>query len=597
VTVTAPSKKRTAALAGLPPTQGGPSHPTIKEAMDRFWRDEAARRTVDVRNEVLRRIEVRSWSEQSDAHRAATMKALGSSVEGRIRFFDDWLWTYDPRNVALKLPARVPFRLRPRQRDLIRWLADRKAEQSSGLVEKSRDEGASFVVLGDMLADWLWTPGYAGVVGSRKQDLVDGLGDPKTLFWKLRQMLYSLPAWMLPEGFSRKTHDNYLRLVNPANGATITGEGGDNMGRGGRATVYVVDEWAFVSNPDSVNAAISQNSNVRIKVTTPNGPGNAAYRERFSGRMAVHTMDWRDNPAKNASVLAVNEAGELVEIHPWYEIQRASPEMTDATLAQEVDIDWTASVEGVVIPAKWVQAAVGFPLTAGSIRRGGLDVSEGGRDKTVYGSRAGGLVLRVKKITGASPNAKASDVEDLGRTDAIDALCYDRLGVGVGMTATVKAHEAQLPFRVAGVANNESPSRRQFEDQPKVPASERFHDQAAENWWALRLRFWKTYQRFSGLATAADYPDDECISLPRPPEQVERGRSDESDQAGELVAQLSQPTYVKTNTGKIKVDKKGEGEQSPDVAEALLYAFWEVVAPRKKKARKAKTVVFLNGAI
>lgn len=550
-------------------------HPTIREAMDAHWRREAERRAEIVRREIVRRIGVRAWCEQSDAHRTATLSAIQSGVPGRLAFFNDWLWTYDPRNVDLGLPARVPFRLRPRQETLVAWLDERKRTQTSGLVEKSRDEGASFVVLGDMLADWLFSPGYAGVVGSRKQDLVDGLGDPKTLFAKLRQMLYNLPGWMLPDGFDRKVHDNYLRLINPANGATITGEGGENMGRGGRATVYFVDEWAFVDRADMVNAAISQNSNVRIKVTTPNGPGNAAYRERFSGRMAVHTLDWRDNPAKNRTVLAVDPAGRLVEVYPWYEIQKASPEMTDATLAQEVDIDWTASVEGVVIPAAWVRSAIGFPLAHGAVRRAGLDVSEGGADKTSYASRAGGVVLRVKEIRASTPNAKASDAEDMARADAVDVLHYDRLGVGTGITATLKAFEADLPFRVVGVANSESPTARQFEDQPSVPASERFVNQAAEVWWSLRLRFWKTHQRATGLATAAEHPDDECISIP---------------DDGELVAQLSQPVFAKTNASKIKVDKLGQGTQSPDAAESVLYAFWETPPAARRIVRPGTTV-------
>jgi phage terminase large subunit len=57
---------------------------------------------------------------------------------------------------------------------------------------------------------------------------------------------------MLPDGFnSTGQHDNYMRMVNPATGAVISGEGGEDMGRGGRSSVYVLDEAAFVPNAET----------------------------------------------------------------------------------------------------------------------------------------------------------------------------------------------------------------------------------------------------------------------------------------------------------------------------------------------------------
>jgi hypothetical protein len=49
------------------------------------------------------------------------------------------------------------------------------------------------------------------------------------------------------KGFVEKVHDNYMRIINPDNGATITGEAGDNIGRGGRTTMYFLDEWALLN--------------------------------------------------------------------------------------------------------------------------------------------------------------------------------------------------------------------------------------------------------------------------------------------------------------------------------------------------------------
>lgn len=495
--------------------------------------------------EIVRRIELKDRVETDVARMAAVLEHCRRDP---VTFIGDWCWTSDPRNTSRGLPTTIPFRLRPRQAAFIAWLDDREARQENGLVEKSRDEGMTWVMCAYLLHHWLFVPGFAGAIGSRKQDLVDKLGDPDAIFWKLRFLLEHLPRWFLPPGFERRAHDNFLRLQNPATGATIKGEAGDNMGRGGRSSLYFIDEWAFVDRPEAVNAAVSQNSNVVIKGSTPNGVGNLMYTERFSGRFPVFTFHWRDNPDKNHQ--ARNEKGELV--YPWYERQKHN--LDPVTLAQEVDIDYTASVSGVVIPAKWVQAAIAYPLAEGAVRASGLDPSGDGKDSTVYAHRRGGTVSRIEVIKSGELQ-QASDVEDLARADAPATLYYDRLGIGSGITATLKHREDDLPFAVVGVSNSDAPSRRRFEDKPDVPADERFANYAAELWWSLRLRFRATYERAQGIA---EHPDDDCISIPNEPA---------------LIAQLSQPTYAKNSRDKIHVDKRGAGTSSPDHAEAILYAF------------------------
>lgn len=533
----------------------------VDPAIEAHEREAQAR--VDA--EVDRRLELLEAVAGDPVAQALTLEVC---ADDPVHFFNDWVWTYDPRNVNKGLPTRVPFTLRPRQVDFVRWLQARERTKTSGLVEKSRDEGASFVFLGYLLHHWLFVDGFAGAIGSRKQDLVDGLGDPKTLFWKLRYMLYDLPAFFVAgcaPGFSRKDHDNFLRLVNPATGASVTGEGGDNMGRGGRASLYGIDEWAHVDHAKSVNAAISQNSDVRVKIFTPNGVGNEAYVERFSGRYPVFTFHWKDNPDKNYT--AEREDGTVY--HPWYAKQVA--ENDDVTLAQEVDIDYTASAEGVVIPAKWVRAAVGLRLSESGPSVSAADLSEGGTDKTVYANRRGPVVRRVVPVRSGADWQQAGELERLAREDGAARFVYDRLGIGAGITATL-AQKDGLPFVVEGVANSDKPTSRVFEDQP-APAkgqkpltnAERFDNLAAEMWWGLRLRFKRTYER---VEEGRAHPDEDCISVPDDPT---------------LIAQLSQPTYARNSKDKIVVNKRGEGTASPDHAEAVLYDF----APEVDRALSA----------
>ena len=205
-------------------------------------------------------------------------------------FIDDWLWTYDPRRTDG--PANMPFILWPRQREYIAWLQERLETKTGGLVEKSRDMGVTYLNLAFTLWLWLFHPGSKVSFGSRKEALVDRIGDPDSIFEKARMMLRLLPEEFLPAGYSEGTDATFAKIVNRQNGATITGEAGDNIGRGGRSRLYFVDESAFVERPERVDAALSQNTDVRIDVSTPNGNGNPFYRKRVSGKVPVFTLHW-----------------------------------------------------------------------------------------------------------------------------------------------------------------------------------------------------------------------------------------------------------------------------------------------------------------
>jgi phage terminase large subunit len=174
----------------------------------------------------------------------------GADAAGIVYWFNHYCWTYDPRLIGQKGPdgkamsPYVRFKLWPRQVEMIDWLHDRVNDNEEWLVEKSRDTGVSYLVCGYMLNRWLFADGFKGTLGSRKAEYVDKSGQPDSLFEKIRIMARRLPEWMLPEGFSWANHSLFMRMMNPATGAIISGEGGEDMGRGGRSSLYVVDEAA-----------------------------------------------------------------------------------------------------------------------------------------------------------------------------------------------------------------------------------------------------------------------------------------------------------------------------------------------------------------
>ncbi len=153
-------------------------------------------------------------------------------------FVSHWGITYDPRLATKDMPMRLPFILFKRQRELIDffWALVQGAE--SGLVEKSRDLGASWLSCAFAVWLWLFWPGAAIGFGSRKEALVDRLGDPDSLVEKIRLFIGGLPRELWPAGFSLETHAPFMKIINPENGATIRGEAGDQIGRGGRTLCY-----------------------------------------------------------------------------------------------------------------------------------------------------------------------------------------------------------------------------------------------------------------------------------------------------------------------------------------------------------------------
>lgn len=166
-----------------------------------------------------------------------------------------WAVTYDPRKAASDAPTVMPFVPFPRQIEMIAFLHASVDQQQSGLIEKARDMGARWLASAFSVWLWLYRPGAAIGWGSRKEQLVDKIGDPDSIFEKMRIIVRHLPRLMLPAGFDPRDDMPSMKIVNRATGATITGESGDNIGRGGRKLIYFKDESAHYERPEKIEAA------------------------------------------------------------------------------------------------------------------------------------------------------------------------------------------------------------------------------------------------------------------------------------------------------------------------------------------------------
>lgn len=489
-----------------------------------------------------------------DALRADSELLAATKVYYRTHvhdFIDDWLWTYDPR--LLPKLAHVPLIMWPRQREYISWLEERFVTRTPGLCEKSRDMGVSYLSLAFALWLWLFHPGSKCAFGSRKEDLVDKIGDPDSLFEKLRMMLRMLPEELLPAGFSEDADVSFLKFINRENGATITGEAGDNIGRGGRNTIYFVDEAAFIPRAARVDAALSQNTKIRIDVSSANGTGNSFYKKKMAAVVAQFRLHWRSDPRKDDA---------------WYDEQQRT--LDPWIVASEIDIDYNASVEGVCIPGTYVQACIGLDrneklpedfrkaLSLG-MRRAGLDVADEGGDLNVYAEVTGVKVTHLESWKEGTTTETARRANDLARQRKAAPLRSDRPGVGAGVKGEfkeLKKRGVAVEFELVNTGDPPPPGRC---DESDVPNSKRYKNLRAFLWWGMRRRCIRTYEHVHGIK---QYEPDQLLALPT---------IAECPKVMELAAELSRPKALFNDAGLILIESKEKMEgPSTNLADAFL---------------------------
>src|SRR5690606_11675113 len=130
-----------------------------------------------------------------------------------------------------------------------------------------------------------------------------------------------------------------------------------------------------------------------------------------------------------------------------------------------------------------------------------------------------------------------------------------------------KARQIEVvPFRGSGAVANPDAEIPGVSPKTSAGASARgrtngdfFANAKAQGWWALRVRFQRTYR---AVVEGAKYDPDDLIAI-----------SSEAPAHRQLVAELSQTTYTRNGAGKILVDKAPDGMRSPNLADSVMIAF------------------------
>ena len=517
-----------------------------------FWQDS------NTRSEIIKRHERLLRANNDLAYRNVVLERCRRDP---IVFINDWCWTFDPRNAARNLPTTVPFLMFPKQEEYIRWRRERLKNREFGIIVKSRDSGISYLNCMDHLHHWLFDDEYVGCLASRKEILVDRLGDPGSMFEKIRLTMSTLPSWMLPKSSS----NGYMKLINYDRNNTITGEAGNNIGRGNRSALLEIDEAAFLENQESVMAAVSQTSDCVIRTSTPNGIGDLFSSDHLSGNFHSFRFHWKDDPRKNEWVheeSGLRGSGYDAPkggVYPWYLEQKAK--LSDLVIAQEIDIDFSASLEGVCIPAKWVQAAIGYLLPSiGAIKSAGLDIATEGKDLSVLCVVSGGNnVTLIESWKGQNTTYTANKSIEICNQNQVNLLNFDVVGVGAGVSGVLQT-SPNLRFSYNPISGSSSPSGFYWQAEQRS-SKEKFYNLRAELWYNARERFRKTWENREGIAS---HPESECISIPNHPK---------------LISELSTPLMKFANNGKMLLESKDEmkkrGIKSPDFSDALIYALYK----------------------
>ena len=522
----------------------------------------------------------RQRTNRLQAIRNSEQMALGCLAFYRshpVEFIVDWIDTYDPRVIAEGKKPNMPFLLYERQKDMVNFIHSCIAERASGLIEKSRDMGATWTAAAYSIWAWLYVPGVSIGWGSRKAQLLDRLGDPSSIFEKMRLILSRLPVDFLPEGFDEKKHVMFTRFINPENGSTIIGESGDEIGRGGRTSFYFTDESAHYERPERVEAALSDNTVCRVDMSSVSGLGTPFARRRDAGvdwlpgnpmahdRANVFILDWRHHPKKDDN---------------WYEERKdkARKEGLLHIFAQEVDRDYSAALSNILIQRDWVRAAVDLHLKIPELLEGGhvagLDVSDEGVDKNALAARKGMTLQHCEDWpygnTGNTARKAVSDLEHSGMLP-ID-LCYDAVGVGAGVKSELNrlSSDGLLPRGFsfapwnAGASPLNKDKRFDYEDFKGILIGDLYLNLKAQAWWELRYKLehcWRVVHE------AAEYPPDKLLSIDSATVDVVS-----------LEKELCQVTSGQTSSRKQVIEKTPSGMRSPNKADAVVMCYWPTKA-------------------
>lgn len=327
-----------------------------------------------------------------------------------------------------------------------------------------------------------------------------------------------------------------------------------------KITVCWVEEAHSISKDslDILIPTVFRNSGAKMIYTyNPQTSQDVIY-QRFHNestppKSIVHRVDWRDNPyfseeMQEARKFDVKHKPELAK-HIWegalfptgHEIAVLPIEM----LKKCIDLHLKMNIE---VP------------TSNCQRHLGLDLADGGADKSAIALRHGPLILHAKEFPKVSMSESVNTAHNYAQENGnIASLHFDSAGIGAGAKndfnrATERTYAA-IPFNGAM-----SPMGADKRYNVKQTNGDFFRNLKAQAWWNLFLRLENSLRLIDGIKV------DPCYCL-----FISSARMSEDAQE-KLLRELSQASY-RHEDSKLTVDKQPNKEPSPNLADAVVMSF------------------------
>lgn len=547
---------------------------------------------IDKKNWPPNYDEVLVWRRAQLARYEADPKFLANAkafyAKNAVAFINHWCSTQDPRNANTDKLVWMPFILFKRQEELVEFILECIDQDQPGLIEKCRTMGATWVCVAVSVWMWLFYPGVAIGWGSQDAITVDQIGNPRSIFFRIRELIERLPPVFKPDVAFSDSDIKQKVCFNPSNGASIVGEVGDNIGRGGRTRVFFEDEAAHYEHPELIEASLSENTRVPIAMSSVNGLGNLFHRKREGGLdwypgaklergyTRVFVMDWSDHPEYDQA---------------WYDEKKAFHERqgTPHVFAQEIERNYAASVQGTIIPKDWLDLCVGarakLGIPVGGTKISALDIGDSqDGDRNAQSIIEGIELTFVDEWVARDPGVTARKAMSTCVTKEAFELQYDAAG---GLGSIVKSEvnrlkdEGAMPKKLRVVPWNAGgkvlhPAERVVPDDQQSPRNKDFFmNLKAQAWWAVRTAVYKTFVAVAGggqydaekgmvaLSDGSEYSPDELFSIdPKLP------------LLHKVIKELCQATAGNGARLKLIVNKAPDGTKSPNIGDSIVMARW-----------------------
>jgi len=497
-----------------------------------------------------------------------------------VSFINHWCDTHDPRNAGTTKPVWMPFILFKRQEELVHFVQDCLETDQPGLVEKCRTMGATWVCVCISVWLWLFYPGVAIGWGSQDADSVDQIGNPKSIFFKIRGLIDRLPEIFKPQGLTDSDIKQYV-CYNRATGSSIVGEVGDKIGRGGRTRLFFKDESAHYQRPELIEASLSETTKVPIDISSVNGLGNLFHRKREVGQ------DWYPGAQipRGITRIFVMDSHEHPEFGEEWHREKKAYHLSQGTphiYAQEIERNYAASLTGTILPKEWLDACIDAHLKlgfdVGQNRISGLDIgdSEDG-DRNAQVVRSGVVLTFADEWVARDPGVTARKAIANCVAQKVPELQYDAVAIGSNVKSEVNRlkDDNLLPDKLRVVPWNaggkvlHAAERVNADDRDSVRNKDFFANLKAQAWWALRGRVLRTYQAVvgipdaNGVITKISADPDDIFSIDSRLPLLHK-----------VIKELCQATASTGSRLKLVVDKSPDGTRSPNLADAIVMAYW-----------------------